>query len=141
MAEKLAAKGSPAAPVAPLTTPATELLALDQSDDQTVLRWKAVNGATGYRVYRSTGDQPAQAIGDVVTQLFWVDAGLQPKTSYSYTVRAVTGDKEGPDSNAVTLGTAAKPPQCDPYFSMAQGKIVTKSLMNPMGVPTTAVCP
>lgn len=144
MAEKLAAKGAPAAPAAALTAPATQLLALDQSDDQTMLRWKAVSGATGYRVYRSSGDQPAQAMGDVVTQLFWVDAGLQPKTSYRYTVRAVVGGQEGPDSNAVTLGTAAKAPtlaQCDPYFSMALGKPVTKSAFSMMGVPTTEVCP
>jgi poly(3-hydroxybutyrate) depolymerase len=144
MAQKLAAKGAGASAAPAVGTAAPQLLALDRSDDQVMLRWQPVSGASGYRVYRSSASQPAQALGSPVAQLFWVDAGLQPQGSYRYTVRAVADGKEGQDSNAVSLSTAARAPtlaQCNPYFSLSQNKPVKKSVYAPMGVPTTDVCP
>lgn len=140
MAEKLAAKNAAASPVPALITPTTELRALDHSDDQALLRWQPVSGATGYRVYRSSTGQTAQALGDgPVTALFWADSGLQPQTSYNYSVRAVIGGKEGLDSNVVSISTSRKSPglaQCNPYFSLSQNKPVTV-----LGFPTQSVCP
>lgn len=140
MAEKLAAKGTAASQAPALIAPATQLLVLDHSDDQALLRWQPVSGASGYRVYRSSGNQAAQALGSgPVTQLLWVDAGLQPQGNYRYTVRAVVDGKEGPDSNAVSISTAGKAPtlaQCDPYFSLTLNTPVTQ-----FGLPTQSVCP
>ena len=140
MAEKLAAKGVPASPAPAVSTPAPELLAVDHSDDQALLRWQPVSGASSYRVYRSSSNQAAQALGSgPVTQLFWVDAGLQPQASYRYTVRAVVAGQEGPDSNAVSISTGDKAPtlaQCNPYFSL-----MLNAPVNAMGLQTTQVCP
>ena len=150
MAQKLAAKGVPASPAPALTTSATQLLALDRSDDQAVLRWQPLSGASGYRIYRRSGAEAAQLLGEgPAAQLFWVDSGLQPQGSYRYTVRAIVGGKEGLDSNAVSVSTGPKPPtlaQCDPYFSLSQNKPVKKTPYslppyNILGTPTTDVCP
>jgi poly(3-hydroxybutyrate) depolymerase len=145
MAEKLATKATADTAAPALSIPATELQALDHSDDQAMLRWRPVGGASSYRVYRSSANQAAQALGSApVAQLFWADSGLQPQSSYRYTVRAVVGGHEGPDSNAVSVSTAGKPPtlaSCDPYFSLSRNQPVKKSLYDPRGIPTTEVCP
>ena len=138
MAEHLAAKGKPGTWATPVT-PVPQLQALDQSDDQVLLRWQPVSAASGYRIYRSSGSDAPQAVGGVVTQAFWADSGLQAQHSYRYTVRAVVNGQESPDSNAVTVSTARLAPtlaQCNPYFSLALNKPVTAQ-----GVPTTNVCP
>ena len=138
MAERLAAKGKPGSWV-PTVTEAPQLQALDQSDDQVLLRWQPVSNATGYRIYRSSGKDAAKAVGGVVSQVFWADSGLLPLQSYTYTVRAVVNGQESANSNAVKVGTARPSPtlaQCNPYFSLTQNKPVTAQ-----GVPTTDVCP
>jgi len=138
MAQKLGAKGK-AGSLSPAATPAgtaPQLLALDQSATQVLLRWQPVAGATGYRVYRASGDSAAQATGPVTAHPFWTDAALNPATAYRYTVRAVVGGKEGSASNEVRLTTAAAPAACDPYFSLSKGRPVDRN-----GQPTDAVCP
>lgn len=137
MAEKLAAQGKPGSFSSPVAAAGTvpQLLALDQSATQVMLRWQPVTGATGYRVYRSSGTQAAKAIGTVTAQSFWTDTGLSPATAYRYTVRAVVSGKEGQDSNAVSVSTSRVPPACDPYFSLAKNTPVDK-----YGEPTKAVC-
>jgi poly(3-hydroxybutyrate) depolymerase len=137
MAEKLATQGKPGSFSSPVAAAGVvpQLLALDQSAAQVMLRWQPVAGATGYRVYRSSGTQAAKVIGAATTQSFWADAGLSPDTAYRYTVRAVVNGKEGHDSNAVSVSTSRVPPACDPYFSLAKNTPVDK-----YGEPTKAVC-
>ena len=115
------------------------LQALDQSDDQVLLRWQPVSGASGYRVYRSSGSATPQPVGGVVSQPFWADNGLQAQTTYRYTVRAVVAEQEGADSNAVSVSTSRPTKgldQCDPYFSLVMNHTVTKN-----GQKTDATCP
>ena len=67
MVEKLTKKGSAAAP-ATIAGPATHLKVVDQSARQAVLRWQAVEGASGYRVYRATGGKTPAALGKAGNQ-------------------------------------------------------------------------
>ena len=52
--------------------------------------WKAVSGATLYRVYRKTADSNWSRIAEVTTTSF-TDGTAKSGTSYTYTVRALSG--------------------------------------------------
>ncbi len=52
--------------------------------------WKAVNGATGYNVYRKTGSSSWTYIGKSTTTSY-VDKGARKGYTYTYTVRAYSG--------------------------------------------------
>jgi chitodextrinase len=107
------------------------LRVLDLSPKQVALQWKPVSGAASYRVYRNQ-----QALGATGFNTL-VDDGVTPAASFTYTVRPVDGTgKEGPASQTVTAKTPALPPACDPYFSLAKNKPVTRD-----NVPTTRTCP
>lgn len=135
MVEKLAAKGKPGTMAAAATATVPSLMALDQTATQSLLRWDGVANAATYKVYRSSGSGAAQLAGET-KQLFFADSKLNPQTTYTYTVKAVVGGKEGDASNAVAVSTSEASPACDPYFSLAGNKLVDKN-----GNPTTAVCP
>lgn len=60
-----------------------------------VLTWDRVDGAAGYRIYRGTGEN----VGHSTDNKFTV-TGLQPDTTYSFTVAALSSTgKTGPRSN------------------------------------------
>ena len=139
MVEKLASRGSAAAP-ASIAGPVTRLKVVDQSANQAVLRWQEVEDASGYRVYRASAGRTPAALGKAGNRPFLVDAGLSPSTRYTYTVRAVSGGKEAAGSNEVSVTTARKPPACNPYFSMLLGKPVKPVRGVPTGRPTMDVC-
>ncbi len=139
MVEKLTNKAS-AASLASIAGPTTHLKVVDQSARQAVLRWQAVEGASGYRVYRARDGKTPAALGKASNQPFLVDAGLSPSTLYTYTVRPVIGGSEAAGSNEVSVTTARKPPACNPYFSMLLGKPVKPVTGMPTGMPTTEVC-
>lgn len=137
MAEKLASKRTT---LAPATAAIPQLGFVDKSATQAVLRWNKVNGATSYQVYRSSSTGSPVAIGKVTTQPFYVDSGLTPSTTYRYTVRPITANQAGPDSNSINVITAPRPPACDPYFSLMLNTPVKKSVFSPVGLPTSEVC-
>ena len=139
MVEKLTNKFSAAAP-ATIAGPTTHLIVVDQSAKQAVLRWQAVEGASGYRVYRARDGKTPAALGKASNQPFLVDSGLSPSTLYTYSVRPVIDGKEVAGSNEVSVTTARKPPACNPYFSMLLGKPVKPLPGVPTGMPTTEVC-
>lgn len=99
----------------------SEVTVLDRTATQVLLRWEPVQGASGYKVYRTGG--PGSAVASETAQPFFADSLLAPQTTYSYVVHAVTqgGDKV---LSTVTATTAKAPPACDPYFSLAQNKVV-----------------
>lgn len=141
MVEKLTAKGSPSTPVSPASSPPA-LKVVDQSSRQAVLRWQEVEGATGYRVYRSVNDKKPIPVGKATSVPFLVDSGLASTTRYTYTVRSIVGGKQTAVSNAVSVTTARKPPvNCDPYFSLIRNTPVKKVPYDPLGEPTTDFCP
>lgn len=130
MAQQLAA-GAKAPALAPTPTAAPQVSAIDASDNQVSLTWTPVSGASAYRVFRN-----GQAIADT-TARSWVDNSLTPQTAYSYSVSSLDSQGQpGPSSASVSLQTGKTAPACDPYFSLAKNKVVTKN-----NVPTTATCP
>lgn len=91
----------------------------DGSARQIALRWTAVAGARGYRVYRA--DCPGCTFlarnSAALAGPSFADSGLAANTTYHYKVRAVDRDGvESADSTVVSRTTAAAPPACDPYF-------------------------
>lgn len=134
MAEWLAGGGGRLAAEA---GPAPVLRVVDRSANQVALAWTPVTGATGYIVERAEAGGEAQPRARVDGgRVSWVDDGLRAESRYRYTLRPLTGSAEGPPSAPVEVHTAASPPACDPYFSLARGVPVTRS-----GRPTQAVCP
>ncbi len=70
------------------------------------LSWSSVAGTTGYRVYRSTTDPPANAIVSTETTTY-VDSGLVNGTTYYYAVTALDGGNESAPSDAVAVSPGA----------------------------------
>ena len=99
----------------------SEVTVLDRTATQVLLRWEPVQDASGYKVYRTGG--PGSAVASETAQPFFADSLLAPQTTYSYVVHAVTQGGEKVLST-VTATTAKAPPACDPYFSLAQNKVV-----------------
>ena len=99
----------------------SEVTVLDRTATQVLLRWEPVQDASGYKVYRTGG--PGGAVASETAQPFFADSLLAPQTTYSYVVHAVTKGSEKA-LNTVTATTAKAPPPCDPYFSLAQNKVV-----------------
>lgn len=132
MAQRLAsAAGSP---ITPAAVAAPQLIVVDVSDKKVALTWLPVSGAAGYRVYRN-----GQAVGELAGSryLSWVDNGLVASTSYSYGLRSLDANgNETASSATLAVQTGKTAPACDPYFSLATSRVVTRK-----GVPTTATCP
>jgi hypothetical protein len=110
--------------------PPADLAVGDATHRQVLLRWRAVKDAATYNVYRankSGGPYARKANTAPIAGTTFVDSALTPKTGYFYVVKAVdqTGT-EGAASSEAGIVTAAKPPPCDPYFSLMLGP-VTKS--------------
>jgi poly(3-hydroxybutyrate) depolymerase len=99
----------------------SEVTVLDRTATQVLLRWEPVQDASGYKVYRTGG--PGGAVASETAQPFFADSLLAPQTTYSYVVHAVSKGGEKVLST-VTATTAKAPPACDPYFSLAQNKVV-----------------
>ncbi len=76
--------------------------------DSVALSWTAVEGATGYVLYRY--DDAWSQVGDALTETTYTDSGLAAGQTYYYAVAATNAAGRGPwsDSVPVTLsGTAA----------------------------------
>ncbi len=68
------------------------------------LTWQAPTKGpvTGYNVYRRTGSGSFVKIADLGKVTSWSDTGTVSGTSYTYTVSAENGPREGPKSNQST---------------------------------------
>ncbi|HVL47312.1 MAG TPA: fibronectin type III domain-containing protein [Candidatus Thermoplasmatota archaeon] len=89
----------PGAPQNLLAVPGPEPGSMD-------LTWDAVEGATGYRVYRGVRADALMLIA-FTADLRYEDRGLAPGASYYYAVSAVTGGLEGP--RALSSPSVAQP--------------------------------
>lgn len=90
-----------ATPKTSLTAPSG--LTATPGDTQVTLAWSAVQGATGYRVFRSTtsGGQSSTPLTTVNTPTF-VNTGLTNNTTYYYKVAAFSATGQGPMSAEVS---------------------------------------
>lgn len=77
----------------------TEHLTLSNGADGIQLTWEKTPNATGYRIWRKTGDgsfkKIAELVGDKTT---YVDTSVKQKsnTTYTYSIRAISGAVNGP---------------------------------------------
>ena len=132
MAERLAGGSGGATPTVVAGVP--ELRAADRADNQIVLTWQAMPGATAYRLQRD-GGVVAEIVADSLPS--WVDNGLQPDTAYTYRLLGIdAGGQEIPHANTLIVQTSKAPAACDPYFSLAQNRPVTRK-----NRPTRKTCP
>ncbi len=72
-------------------------LKLTNDNGKVIVSWSKVNGATGYRVYRSTvnadGTKTApKYISDKITALTFTDKNVKSGTTYEYSVRVYSGN-------------------------------------------------
>ncbi len=93
---------TPQCPTNPPSTP-TGLNATVISCSQIDLTWDAVTTATSYEIYRN-----GTKINSV-TSPNYSDTGLQPNTTYSYTVSACNNAGCSPDTSSVTETTSGPP--------------------------------
>jgi poly(3-hydroxybutyrate) depolymerase len=145
MLDRLAGQYAGATPSASVTGefgPPASLVVGDFTHRQVALRWDRVGGAIGYHVYRSRASGgpygAAQRLNARLAESpMFVDRTVQSRAQYFYVVRAVSqSNRESADSVEVGVLTATKPPPCDPFFSLRQGRPVTRTNM-----PTEAFCP
>ena len=90
---------------ATVVPPAPANLSATAGDAEISLSWDPVPGATEYRVSRAdTSTDPLVRIAenDTITVASYTDTGLTNGTTYRYTVRAVNGIGDGPDSSEAT---------------------------------------
>ena len=119
--------GSPPPPPSLPTTPGG-LLAEATTETGTTLRWQdsTVPGGTvsGYQVYRN-----GQLVGSTSETRFAV-SGLAAKTTYSFTVVAVSAGRSSPPSAALSVTTAmgAPPPPPPPAPVWVVGSVYTAGM-------------
>jgi len=76
------------------------------------LAWNGINGASGYNVYRSAGENGVytKVNSAEVSGTSFTDTGLSPDTGYYYKVSAIAGGVEGFQSNPVSADTLTSVP-------------------------------
>lgn len=77
----------------------TTQVALSNEVDGIHLTWKKTPNATGYRIWRKTGDGSFKKIAELVDgKTTYVDAAVKQKsnTTYTYSIRAISGAVNGP---------------------------------------------
>ena len=88
------AKSAPAAPVVKLGNSA--------ASGKPMLTWNAVEGATSYRIYRSTAKGSGYSLLGTTTATSYTNTGAKAGTTYYYRVKAVNDAGLSPYSNIVS---------------------------------------
>ena len=88
------AKSAPAAPVVRIGNSATS--------GKPMLTWNAVEGATSYRIYRSTSRGSGYSLLGTTTATSYTNTGAKAGTTYYYRVKAVNDAGLSPYSNVVS---------------------------------------
>ena len=88
------AKSAPAAPVVKIGNSA--------SSGKPMLTWNAVEGATSYRIYRSTSKGSGYSLLGTVTATSYTNTGAKAGTTYYYRVKACNDAGLSPYSNIVS---------------------------------------
>ncbi len=111
------ASATPIAPPPPVTVPVAPTgLTATGGNQQVVLTWTPVTGATTYNIYRgtATNGQSGTPVATNVTAATYTNTGLTNGTTYFYKVRAVNSAGTGPVSNEASARPAAEAPTTAP---------------------------
>lgn len=81
---------------------ATTASAKLNEDNKIVISWDVVEGATGYKLYRSTSKTGVYSIKKNTTETSYVDASAKADTTYYYKVVAVRDESASVASNVVS---------------------------------------
>ena len=110
-----------------LTTPV--LSGTSNSSAGIVLKWKKVSNASGYKIYRKTGNSSKWVNIATVTgnnTLVYTDGAVKAGTTYTYTVRAYKGSAMSSyDKNGSRIVRLTAPAQYTPS-SKASGKLTVR---------------
>ena len=80
----------------------TVIKSVENSMDNSVLiKWKAVEGATGYRILRKTAGEDYECVGTTSKKSFYDTTPKKNNLKYSYSVQAVTKNSYG--SNGIEI--------------------------------------
>ena len=96
-------------------------LAVEIGNNQAVLTWDAVRGATEYRVYRADSPGGALVRLTTVTDTTFIDSGVTNDATYRYIVRAANSLGESPDSTEISATPMAIAPPAPAKFTAAAG--------------------
>ena len=97
------AKSAPAAPVVKIGNSA--------SSGKPMLTWNAVEGATSYRIYRSTSNGSGYSLLGTTTATSYTNTGAKAGTTYYYRVKACNDAGLSPYSNIVSGQSKAVTPK------------------------------
>ncbi len=131
-----ASTSNPQEAPAPATAP--EALKASASDALVVLSWQAVEGATGYRVFRAVNDvwepDPIASVSDTT----YTNSGLTNGTTYAFAVAAFDTAGTGPRSIEVTAMPAA-PVEKQVAVTAGVGGVIAQA--RPTAQPTAEPAP
>ena len=110
-------KAKAAAPAAPSVT------AGNSSTGKPRLTWKAVSGATSYRIYRSESRGTGYSLLGTTSSTSYVNTGASTGTTYYYRVKAVNRDGMASGYSNIVSGKATLPaPVLNIGLSVSSGK-------------------
>ena len=101
---------------------AAEIIAASLTVDGVFLRWRAIDGAAAYRVYRRLGDGDWQVVGETAENAFTDTTALSGRT-YTYAVCALTDGDAAPDGGVTVTFLAA--PVLKRWANLAAGVKIT----------------
>ncbi|WP_350005937.1 hypothetical protein [Pseudarthrobacter sp. WHRI 8279] len=87
---------------APVAVPASLDAAVDTSKPAVSLTWGSVGGATSYEVFRSTETTELEPVG-TTTEPLYLDENVEVGETYSYAVRAISGERQSERSEALAV--------------------------------------
>jgi fibronectin type 3 domain-containing protein len=97
-------------PAAPPDTAPSNFRAASGGENSITHTWDVVNGAKGYRLYRSGNGSSYARAADLPMETSYTDTGLTANTTYWYMLSALNSAGEGPQTSAVSRATAPVTP-------------------------------
>ena len=115
------AKSAPSAPVVKIGNSATS--------GKPMLTWNAVEGATSYRIYRSTSKGSGYSLLGTVTATSYTNTGAKAGTTYYYRVKACNDAGLSPYSNIVSGNVVVTPKPSAPVVKIGNSATSGKPML------------
>ncbi|MDR2692886.1 MAG: fibronectin type III domain-containing protein [Chitinispirillales bacterium] len=116
--------------------PPSSVSAISTSSSSISVSWSLVNGATGYRVYRSTSFSGSyyEIATRTSSSTSYTDNGLSPGTAYYYKVSAYNSNVESSQSYPPASATTSLPPPSDVSANSTSSSSISVSWSSVSGV-------